>query len=166
MKIDQKRIAVNFTKGRAGHKPRAIVIHIMAGTYIGTDAWFHNPAAKASTHYGVSKKGEIAQWVSEYDTAWHCGTIIRPTWKAINPHVNPNFETIGIEHEGKPTDVWTQEMKIASSQLIASIAKHWNIPLTRDNVIGHYQLSAGRRDNCPAVDKSIIDELISLAKQI
>ncbi len=32
----------NFWSGRQGHKPEGIVIHIMAGTLIGTDAWFNN----------------------------------------------------------------------------------------------------------------------------
>jgi N-acetylmuramoyl-L-alanine amidase len=30
----------NYTKGRAGYKPVAIVIHIMEGTLNGTDSWF------------------------------------------------------------------------------------------------------------------------------
>ncbi|MFA7287043.1 MAG: peptidoglycan recognition family protein [Patescibacteria group bacterium] len=168
LKIEQRRIAHNYTKGRAGHKPRAIVIHIMSGYYNGTDAWFHNPASGASTHYGVSRKGQVRQWVGELDSAWHCGTLIKPTWKLIDPRVDPKFETIGIEHEGFQTDVWTPEMKAASAELIANIARRWKFPLDRDHVIGHYQLSGGRRDNCPSQGRNanhIIEELIELAKK-
>ena len=166
MNIIKKLTPCNFTKGRGGLKPRAIVIHIMSGTLIGTDAWFQNPKAQASTHYGIGKKGEIHQYVEEADMAWHAGTIINPTWKGLNPKVNANKELIGIEHEGQSTDVWTEEMKNASAELIADICKRWGIEINRDNIIGHYQLSAGRRDNCPAQGRDkvgIIEQLIQLA---
>jgi len=39
--------APNFQAGRSsGHKPEAIVIHIMDGTLAGTDGWFNNPIAR------------------------------------------------------------------------------------------------------------------------
>lgn len=138
----------------------------MAGTLRGTDAWFNNKKAGASAHYGIGKKGEVHQYVDDKDTAWHAGVVNKPTWKLYNKNINPNLVTIGIEHEGYPTDVWTKQMKISSAKLIYLISKKWGIPLDRDHVIGHYEISAGRRDNCPAVNKGIIDELIRLAKLV
>ena len=67
MPVLKKLITINFTKGRSGQKPRAIVLHLMGGTLKGTDSWFRNPVAQASTHYGVGKKGEIYQWVLKAD---------------------------------------------------------------------------------------------------
>lgn len=152
------------TKGRGKYKPEAIVLHIMQGTLKGTDAWFNNPKSNVSAHYGIGKNGEVHQYVDEKDTAYHAGIVKRPSWKLFKPNSNPNFYTIGIEHEGTFTDAWTDQMKQASAELVKNISKRWNIPLDRDHVIGHYQINGVDRANCPAKNKSIIDEIIALAK--
>lgn len=152
----------HFISGRRGYRPEAIVIHIMAGSLAGTDAWFQNPASGVSTHYGIGKNGEIHQYVREEDTAFHAGTVDRPTWALIKPGVNPNLYTIGLEHEGQPTDTWTEAMKATSALMVREIASRWQIPLDRNHVIGHYQIRASK-PNCPAVDKSIIDEILRRA---
>jgi len=33
--------------------------------------------------------------------AWHAGRRYNPTWRLIKDTPNPNFYTIGIEHEGE-----------------------------------------------------------------
>lgn len=91
----------NFTTGRAGQKPVLIVIHIMAGTLKGTDAWFANPASDVSSHYGVGTNGEIHQYVQEKDTAWANGRVYYPTSKIVKEKGgNPNIYSISIENEG------------------------------------------------------------------
>lgn len=97
MPITKKLIPFNFTKGRQGQKPRAIVLHLMAGTLTGTDAWFRNKTAQASTHYGVGKKGEILQWVEEADTAWGNGRVYKPTWRLVDAKMNPNLYCVTPE---------------------------------------------------------------------
>lgn len=155
----------NFWQGRKSYKPEAVVIHIMAGTIQGTDSWFNNASSQVSAHYGVAKSGEIHQYVKEEDTAWHAGIICQPSWKFLKPNINPNLYTIGIEHEGQAEDVWTEETKKASASLIQEACQRWQIPIDRDHIIGHYQITA-KKPNCPAVNKGIIDELISLAKDV
>lgn len=165
LKITKRNIPVgNFAKGRQGYTPEIIVIHIMDGTFLGTDSWFRDPVSGVSSHYGVSPS-EIYQWVDEKDTAFHAGIVLRPKFELYKPGVNPNFYTIGIEHVGKPlqNDVWGESMKNLSAELIADIAVRNNIPLDRKHIIGHYQIRADK-PNCPAVNKAIIDELIALAK--
>jgi N-acetylmuramoyl-L-alanine amidase len=168
MNIIQKTTP-NFTKGRVrngvNYKPTKIVIHIMDGTLAGTDSWFASPSSQVSAHYGIGVNGQIHQYVQEEDQAWHAGVVIRPTADLI-PSVNPNAYTIGIEHEGRPltNDKWTEAMKISSARLIARISEKWGIELNRKNVIGHYEIN-GNKPNCPALDKKIIDELITLAKK-
>lgn len=166
MTIKNKQVR-NFNTGRGGYMPEAIVIHIMDGSLAGTDAWFNDPKSQVSAHYGIGKKGEVHMYVREQDTAWHAGRVLRATWKLIKKSVNPNLYTIGIEHEGKPleNDKWPDAMKKASAELIADIAKRWNIPIDRDHVIGHYEIFADK-PNCPGVDHSIIDELVSMARKI
>lgn len=152
----------NFWSGRRGYKPEAVVIHIMDGTLAGTDAWFADSKSQVSAHFGIGKNGEVHQYVKEEDTAWHAGRIDNPDWKLIKSNVNPNLYTIGIEHEGKSDDVWTGAMKQASVTLIREVCERWEIPMDRDHIIGHYQIFS-KKPNCPAKNKQIIDELVSLA---
>ncbi len=159
-----KKPTTNFYAGRSGQKPEAIVIHIMEGTLPGTDSWFANPASQVSSHYGVGKTGEVHQYVEEADTAWHAGVVSGSVWPLLKQSPNPNFYTIGIEHEGRYFDVWPEAQKKASAELIYNACKRWNIPLDRLHVIGHYELRS-TKPNCPALNKAIIDELIELAKK-
>lgn len=138
----------NFSKGRpASFRPEAIVIHIMVGTLRGTDSFFNDPRAKVSAHYGVGKQGEVHQYVDELDTAYHAGIVVRPTWEMIKPKVNPNFYTIGIEHEGQPEDTWPVPQLEASLELAAQIAHRWGIPIDRYHIIGHREIRATK--TCP-----------------
>jgi N-acetyl-anhydromuramyl-L-alanine amidase AmpD len=159
-----KKMVSNFNTGRSGYKPEAIVLHIMAGTLPGTDAWFLNPASQVSAHYGIGKNGEIHQYVNEQDTAWHAGRVDAPTWKGIKVGINPNLYTIGIEHEGQADDVWPEAQKEASAALIREICKRWEIPIDRDHIIGHYEIYS-KKPNCPATNKSIIDEIVKMVKE-
>lgn len=163
MEIIQKK-SPNFWVGRKGYRPEAIVIHIMDGTLVGTDAWFANHNSQVSAHYGVGKSGEVHQYVQETDTAWHAGRVDAPVWKLIRPNVNPNLYTIGIEHEGKPNDQWTEEMKRVSANLIRETCQRWQIPIDRNHIVGHFEIFS-KKPNCPASNKQILDDLVALAGQ-
>jgi N-acetylmuramoyl-L-alanine amidase len=147
MNIQKRLIPINFTKGRAGWKPIAIVIHLMDGTLAGTDSWFRNPRAQASTHYGVGNDGTVYQWVEESDTAWGNGRVQSPTWKLIESGVNPNLTTISIEHEGVSGHVWTPAQYAADVELVKAIAARHGIPLDADHIIVHSEIFAGK-PNC------------------
>lgn len=161
MNIIQKK-SPNFWKGRKGYRPEAVVIHIMDGTLPGTDSWFVNPSSQVSAHYGIGKGGEVHQYVNEEDSAWHAGRVDAPAWNLIKPNINPNLYTIGIEHEGKPDDVWTDAMKQASAIMIREICQRWQIPIDRNHVVGHFEIFS-KKPNCPASNKAILDELVVLA---
>lgn len=163
MNIIQKQ-SPNFWSGRKGYKPEAVVIHIMDGTLIGTDSWFANTTSQVSAHYGIGKSGEVHQYVQEVDAAWHAGRVDAPVWKLIKPNINPNLYTIGIEHEGKPDDVWTDAMKQSSATLIQEICQRWQIPIDRDHVVGHFEIFS-KKPNCPATNKKILDDLVAIASQ-
>jgi N-acetylmuramoyl-L-alanine amidase len=97
--------------------------------------------------------------------AWHAGRVAKPTWSLIKSkgpgeYINPNFYTIGIEHEGYENTIWTDEMYAAGSELIRDIARRWNIPLDRNHIIGHHEIYAHK--TCPGhtVD---INKLIAMA---
>lgn len=140
----------NFRSGRPmGLKPTGIVIHVMDGTLKGTDAWFHDPSAKVSAHYGVGVDGLIHQYVSEEDTAFHAGIVVNPTAALVlaSPNVNPNYYTIGIEHEGHAQDAWAPPQSAASAALVADIAGRWGIALDADHVFAHHEVRASK--TCP-----------------
>lgn len=160
-----KKYCPNFSNGRLGYRPEAIVIHVMDGTLSGTDSWFANPKSAVSAHYGVGKNGEIHNYVDEENTAWHAGRINAPSWKLIKQtanrnYVNPNCYTIGIEHEGTDDSDWTDAMYQSSGDLIAQLAAKWNIPIDRQHIIGHHEIYSLK--SCPG-NKADIDKLIVIA---
>gem|GEM_PF-2130987 len=103
--------AVNIDVGRAGHQPRAVVIHVMMGNMQGTIDAFQNPKHQASAHYGVSKQGRIVQFVNDDDTAWANGILYDPNLNDVpwlagvqQRGEDPNTDTISIEWEGAHGD--------------------------------------------------------------
>ena len=154
----------NFMTGRPGGlRPAAIVIHISEGSLASADAWFDNAAAQVSAHYCVGRAGEVHQYVSEEDTAYHAGSPVNPTWHLLRPHVNPNFYTVGIEHEGRAQDEWTDAQYAASAQLVLEIARHWSIPLDADHVVMHREIRGNK--TCPGFVFSR-DKLLSLIEAL
>src|SRR5258705_2539416 len=138
----------NFRKGRPfGLRPEAVVVHIIDGTFAAGESVFRDPTTHKSAHYAVSRSGEIHQFVDEKDTAFHAGIVVNPTWALLKPRVNPNFYTIGIEHEGRPDDLWTEAQLSASAALIGQIVARWGIPLDDVQVIRHHQIRASK--TCP-----------------
>ena len=154
----------NFLKGRRGKVPIAIVVHIMDGSLRGTDEWFNNPRSRVSAHYGIGKAGEVHQYVAETDTAYHAGTVDRPTWSLMQPgavpgpNANPNYYTIGIEHEGLGDDVWPAAQVAASAALIAEVATRWNILRDAVHVIPHHAIRASK--TCPGLKIDIATQLL------
>jgi len=122
----------NYTNSNreASYDIDKIVIHVAEGPYSATISWFQNCAAGASAHYVVSRKGGVAQCVSDEDIAWHAG------WWDTNTH------SIGIEHAGYANnpDSFTNKMYHASARLSAWCCKQYSIPIDRTHIIGHYQV--------------------------
>ena len=119
--------AANRTRGQVDR----IVIHTIQGSYSGGISWMQNPRAQVSAHYAVrSRDGEISQMVEEHDIAWHVSC-----W---------NGRSIGIEHEGFAQDpgAWyTDAMYRSSARLVREVANRWGIPLDRDHILGHADVS-------------------------
>jgi len=132
-----------------GYKIIAIVNHIMSGTLIGTDAWFANPASKVSSHFGVGKNGEIHQYVNLANPAWANGVINNPSWSLLQSGVNPNYYTVSIEHEGESGDVMPEAQYQSTLALHRWLIETLEIQVTRDNIIGHYQIDSVNKINCP-----------------
>ena len=154
----------NYTKGRAGYKPKAIVIHIMQGTLRGTDGWFGGQNLKSgiasSTHSGVGKNGDISDYVNTDDTAYHAGRVAQPIWAGMEKtawgsFVNPNKYTLGIECEGFRGDIWTEALMTSLCVLVKEYSDKYNIPITRANIIGHSEITIDKEDMHLWVDEII-----------
>jgi len=143
-----KKLSPNYTAGRKGRKPIAIVNHITAGLMPGCLSWMCNPAAKASAHYLVTRKGEVYQLVEDANASWHAGEVKRPNWPLYDGS-NPNRYTIGIEHEGKPNEPLTEAQYQATLALHQQLIQKHGIPVDRDHIIGHYRIDSVNRPNCP-----------------
>jgi len=123
--------ARNYTKGRAGHTPRLIVIHTMEtpeteGRAKQVAAWFAGTTApQASAHYMCDDK-QVIQSVLETDTAW-----------AVDDYAL-NQESISIEHAGSASqsaeqwnDAYSQAELKLSAALAAEIATRYRIPVVK-----------------------------------
>ncbi|MFF9287499.1 peptidoglycan-binding protein [Streptomyces griseosporeus] len=109
------------TNGMKAHY--GVVLHIMQGTLWGSDAWFRNPAAQASAHFGVGKDGTILQWVDTKDRAW--------------AQAGGNSYWISIEHEGESGDSLTPEQIAADAKILTWAHKTHGVVLqSTDSVTG------------------------------
>lgn len=145
----------NFRTGRASHAVEAIVLHIVEGSQASCDATFLNNQllGPVSAHHSISRTGEIHQYVREEDTAFHAGNLVNPSWPGLKrsngAYVNPNLYSIGIEHEGRATDEWTDEMYAASGTLLREISRRYPAleALSRKNIALHREIRANK--TCP-----------------
>ena len=147
--------AGNFAVGRTGQKVSLLVVHIMGGTLEGTAAWFGNPAAKVSAHYGVGKTAVIHQYVRDQNTAWHAGLIQEPHWTHLRKwpdgrFINPNAYSIGLEFEGRAGDAFTPQQYGAGARLIAWLCAKHGINLSPATICRHSDISPkSRPGTCP-----------------
>jgi N-acetyl-anhydromuramyl-L-alanine amidase AmpD len=117
------------TAARPISKVDRIVVHVTEGSFWGSVRWLRNHRSHGSSHYVISRRGDIVQLVSTSDVAWHAGN----GW--VNRH------SIGIEHEGYTRrGGFTAAQYRASAQLVAYLASRARMPLDRRHVIGHAEV--------------------------
>lgn len=140
--------AANFRAGRpAGYQPTAIVIHRTGGSLQGLKNRFADPTSSLSAHYAVGLDGRVEQYVAETDTAFHAGVVMNPSWSGVRDRVNPNFYTIGIEHEGLANDPWPDAQLVASAALVGEVGARWSIPIDANHIVPHSAIRSST--NCP-----------------
>jgi hypothetical protein len=153
-------IPVNFTKG-GQESVRGVVIHIMAGTLAGTDSWFRNPKAQASSHFGTGKTGALYQWVDTADRAW--------------AQASGNRDWLSVENEGKGGDALTSAQLDKCAAVLAWAHKTHGVPLqlarsTSDKGLAYHALGGsgwGGHTSCPG-SKIVaqLPEILARAKAI
>ena len=136
--------------------PSFVVMHHMDGTTDQANAHFTRAGANTSAHYGVSRDGSKIQWVDEKDMAFHAGNYAC------------NRQSIGVEHEDRKDDNWTDQQIDASAQILADLSRRYGIPVERGDwgskkpgVILHREVTATQ---CPG--SLPVDRIIDRARQI
>lgn len=140
----------NFALDRQGTTIDAIVCHWIVGHQAAADATFQDPNRIASATYSV-EDDSVHMHVREKDTAF------------ANGNWGWNLRAISIEHAGGPDIPITDATYETSATLIADIARRYGIPLDRDHVKRHQEVSDSPT-SCPgALD---VDRLVARAKQL
>lgn len=149
---------INWSARSSADSIDALVLHVTgAGTCPGMRSWFNNPAASASSHFGVCKDGSIEQYVEVGDVAWDAGYINRPDrsnpliafWQ--DKVINPNRRTVGIEvllAPGEQLDDYPA-MKQSLDLLVEWLLPTLGLPPWRDVMIGHNQIDSVNRSVDP-----------------
>jgi hypothetical protein len=137
--------SVNYRAVSGTRDINRIVIHITAGglNYENTVSWFQNPhqtnakgkPINVSAHYVVGRKGEVVQMVNNNNIAWHASRA--------------NGDSIGIEHNATTKADPTDDQYAASAALVQWLAGQFNIPLDRDHIKGHKEVSPQDNHECP-----------------
>lgn len=143
----------NYARHNVPRDVKAVVIHVAEGTEEGTDSHFASDPTDVSAHFLVGLDGELRQYVSVHDVAWHAGRIDRPTWKGLRPG-NPNSYTIGIEHEGMGKTPWPEEQLSTSALLSAWLCERFKIVPSGLTFPLHREIFAGKSCPGPAFDRS------------
>lgn len=185
MNIINKISDINVTKKRVDKNgiswvPDIVVCHMTQGSYEGAVSWLSNPKSSVSSHFVVSKKGEVTQLVDIRDTAWCNGTSYSPklTEKSTSNIVksrntNANLYSITIEYEGVYSEsggAITKEQENITISLIEHIANEIkkiygkDFVFDREHIIGHSEISPNKKPNCPGEKFPFNSIIVSLNK--
>lgn len=166
----------NFNARPTEVAPELIVIHgisLPPGEYGGPyiEALFTNqlnPAdhayfskvahLKVSAHFLIGRDGEIVQFVSTDDRAWHAG---ESCWEH---RLNCNDFSIGIELEGCDEERYAMPQYRALAQLIRAVRNQYPA-IQHDAIVGHSDIAPTRKtDPGPAFDWLQLKQLLGAVK--
>lgn len=110
---------------------RNAVIHVAEGLNIwGCDAWFHDPAAEVSAHFGIDRAGVVFQWVDLDRVAW-----AQAAWndRAIS------IELMGFSGQKATTVQLAKLLELLRwlHQLFPGLPLAWSTHASRAGVIPH-----------------------------
>lgn len=107
--------------------------------------------AEVSSHFVIRRDGELVQFVSVSDRAWHAG---RSSWRGRD---NCNDYAVGIELEGLEDHPFETAQYQALSKLIDALSQRWPIQA----IAGHEHVAPGRkRDPGQAFDWPLLQSLL------
>jgi len=151
----RQRPSPNFGPRPAGTAVDLIVVHSISlppGQYGGPEVeqlftntldWDAHPyfddirGIEVSSHFYIRRDGEVVQFVSGNDRAWHAG---RSHWRGRD---NCNDFSIGIELEGLEHGRFELAQYAALARLCQALAHHYPIA----HIAGHEHIAPGRKQD-------------------
>ena len=145
----------NFGPRPAGARVDLLVVHSISlppgefGTgdidrlFTNTLDWDSHPyfsgirGLEVSAHFVIDRKGEVTQYVSVHDRAWHAGTSC---WRGRH---NCNDDSVGIELEGLEGGTFETAQYTALTRLCQAIAQICPVA----HVAGHEHIAPGRKQD-------------------
>jgi hypothetical protein len=160
------------------------VVHITANLAIAENeaAWrIRDTGLQNSATFFVNRDGSAVQLLGDplRMDPWANGDVRTPD--TTNPRiaamvldgVNANERTlVAIENVGNEV-AWgsvpggypiTAAQEATNARIIAYYHAKAGVPVSRETVIGHYQLNRVSRANCPSVNKALLDRIVTLAQ--
>jgi len=93
---------------------------------------------EVSAHFMISRDGQLTQYVSTAERAWHAGV------SCFDTIANCNDYSIGIELEGTDTLAYTDVQYRSLTSLTKSIQRRYPL-ITTQRVTGHCDIAPGRK---------------------
>lgn len=90
---------------------------------------------KVSAHFLIKRNGELIQFVSCNDRAWHAGE------SSYKGKENCNDFSIGIELEGDDKNPYEEDQYIKLLELLECLKKEYNI----QDIVGHSEIAPNRK---------------------
>lgn len=98
---------------------------------------------EVSAHFFIDRQGDLTQYVSVHDRAWHAG---KSCWRGRH---NCNDDSVGIELEGLEGSTFEPAQYEVLAQLCSQLSLSWPIA----HVAGHEHIAPGRKlDPGPGFD--------------
>lgn len=111
---------------------------------------------QVSSHFYIERTGEVWQFVSTDDRAWHAGT------SHYRGRDNCNDDSIGIELEGLEGDTFEPAQYEALQALCPALAQRYPIA----HIAGHEHIAPGRKaDPGPGLDWTLLQQTLGLSSQ-
>jgi hypothetical protein len=150
--------STNFSVGRGGIKPEAVVLHMAEGPMSAVDSFFNrvhsDPPGPTSAHFCVGKDGTLHQYVNTQNTAFGNGRIEAGfTAKLIsdNAGINPNTST-------------QLTACLFQSRLLNSGAS--GVAVDRDHILRHGDISPRSRHGCPGFSDELLERYITQVRNL
>lgn len=164
-----------YARAKPDPKLAFSVIHITANLAVARNQAIYaaRPGSGVTSTFYVDRDGKVVQGLADPERMapwsnglWQSPDVSNPRIQAaFKGGVNPNLRTlISIENVGlEPGSPITD----AQIKACGALLKYWHdkigMPVTRETVIGHYQITSKDRPNCPQVNKSVIDKMVAAA---
>ena len=129
-----------------------LVMHATASGFQSAYDWLRNPNAtrlvygesvdaRVSAHYLIDKPGTIYHLVDEGQQAWHAGLS---RWHGT-PYLNRCAIGIELVNLNDGVDPYPSAQYQAALELAKAICQRHAIPIDRQHILAHYEISPGRK---------------------